>query len=210
MIDPAAQLELHTQLLAGDPTASARIAEALFEPLVEKLSRRFPRVDPELVPTAAIDAWASYVKAPEKFDSSKRSLLGYLAMAGEGDLLNALDRLKREKKRLRALEELPAVEIRRVHRNRKTSAEEDPLARLEALESQKRVDAIYQRLDELFPETTDRQLVELVLAEERKTDTYARVLGLQHLPKQEQRDEVKRHKDRIKKRLQRYGQERNR
>src|SRR5713101_3318148 len=97
MIDPAAQLLLHEGLLAGDPTAPAGVADALFAPLVERLRKAYPRVDPDLVTSAAIDAWQSYVKAPEKFDPSKgKSLLGYLKMAAEGDLLNALDRLKRQ------------------------------------------------------------------------------------------------------------------
>lgn len=207
MIDAAVQLELHEQLLGRDPTAPARLADTLFLPLVENLRRGYPRIDPDLITMAAIDAWAGFVKAPQKFDPSKgKSLFGYLKMAAEGDLLNALDHLKREKKRLRALDALRPVEVENVLRNRETATEENPLAQLETKEWQRQVEAIYGRLDELFPDAIDRQLAELVLTGERRTETYTRILGLQHLSRQDQQREVKRHKDRIKKRLQRYGQ----
>jgi RNA polymerase sigma-70 factor (ECF subfamily) len=208
MTDPATQQSLHEQLLAGDPTAPARVADALFAPLVERLRRAYPRVDLDLVTTAATDAWLSYVRKPGNFDPTKgKTLLGYLKMAAAGDLLNALDRLKRQRKGVQSLDEMQSVAVEEVLWNKLQTVEEDPLTKLEDREAREQAEAIHGRLDELFPDTTDRQLVELMLANERKTGSYARILGLQHLPKQEQQREVKRHKDRITKRLRRYGQE---
>jgi len=208
MLAPDAQLLLHEELLAGDPTAPARVAATLLSPLIEKLHRAHRRVDRDLLTTAAIDAWHQYVKAPGKFDPSRgKTLLGYLKMAAEGDLLNALDRAKRDKRRLVELDALPPVEVERLLRNREGRFDEDPQARLELSEDQKQAAAMYRLLDELFPSSIDRQLVELILANERKTESYAQILGLQHLTKQEQQREVKRHKDRINKRLRRYGHE---
>lgn len=44
-----------------------------------------------------------------------------------------------------------------------------------------------------------------MLEEVRDTDQYARVLGIEKLPVGEQRDVVKRRKDRLKKRIERGG-----
>ena len=47
----------------------------------------------------------------------------------------------------------------------------------------------------------DRRLIELLGAGTRSTSAYAEVLGISHLPREAQTKEVKRHKDRLKKRL---------
>jgi RNA polymerase sigma-70 factor (ECF subfamily) len=43
------------------------------------------------------------------------------------------------------------------------------------------------------------------MAGERKTEAFAKVLEIESKSPEEQRREVKRHKDRIQKRLERYG-----
>jgi RNA polymerase sigma-70 factor (ECF subfamily) len=51
----------------------------------------------------------------------------------------------------------------------------------------------------------DRELLEMILTGERKTAPYARSLGIADRSETEQRKIVKRHKDRLKKRLRRLG-----
>lgn len=51
----------------------------------------------------------------------------------------------------------------------------------------------------------DRQLFELMVDGERKTSVYAAVLGIAHLPADEQRHEAKKAKDRINARFKRAG-----
>ena len=60
-------------------------------------------------------------------------------------------------------------------------------------------------VEALFADPMDLRLLTLILEGERSTERFARILGLCGLPVKEQRRQVKRHKDRIKKRLERYG-----
>jgi hypothetical protein len=52
---------------------------------------------------------------------------------------------------------------------------------------------------------TDRRALELIVQKERRTSVFAVLYGLEHLPAGEQRRAVKRHKDRLKKVLERAG-----
>ena len=58
------------------------------------------------------------------------------------------------------------------------------------------------RLREQF-QGREREAVDLIIDGERRTEVYAHVIGLQDRPWQEQVREVKRAKDRLKKRMQR-------
>jgi hypothetical protein len=62
---------------------------------------------------------------------------------------------------------------------------------------------LWQRVRERVPDRRERQTFVLMLCGVRETGVYARALELSHLPLREQRNEVKRVKDRVKKRLQR-------
>jgi hypothetical protein len=69
-------------------------------------------------------------------------------------------------------------------------------------------DAVRLTLKALFVDPNDRAAARLVLDEERSTQRYARLWGLESLPADDQRREVKRRKDRIKKVLERHGKRR--
>jgi hypothetical protein len=58
-------------------------------------------------------------------------------------------------------------------------------------------------LANIFTNKTDQQLARMVIDQVRETVHYAQVLGMVSLPMDEQRALVKKHKDRIKKRLER-------
>jgi hypothetical protein len=62
---------------------------------------------------------------------------------------------------------------------------------------------LWQRLCERVPDRRERRAFVLMLCGIRETGAYARELELSDLPPSEQRNEVKRVKDRLKKRLQR-------
>lgn len=135
----------------------------------------------------------SYLKRPEQYDPSKRSLLGFLAMAAEGDLRNALAKIKRRTKIEVSMEN---VDLQVPDGNN------DVGSALDIDEEQ-----IRGGIQALFPDPLDQSMASLVLEGERSTKAYAQVLGIEGLPLAEQRVEVKRHKDRIKKKLERYGKE---
>jgi hypothetical protein len=66
---------------------------------------------------------------------------------------------------------------------------------------------ILQHLRDRFKNPKDLQLLELILDGERATETFARILEIENLPFGDQQRAVKRHKDRLKKRLERYAKE---
>ena len=67
------------------------------------------------------------------------------------------------------------------------------------------VEQIRPLLERLFPEQADRAALDLLLDRERWTQAFAEVWGLGNLPSEQQRSEVKRRKDRLKKALERLG-----
>jgi len=187
--------DIHERLLQGDPTATAQIAEAAL-PLLERhlrTSRREIR-DAPMIADAAADALMDYFKNPGKFDPAKRSLLGYLKMAALCDLLNRL--AKEGRRRDRATGGQDRVEL-------------DQFAGKESPSDDICFDEITvaQTINTLFPSEQDRRMAALVIEGERSTAKFAAILGISGRPITEQRNSVKKHKDRIKKVLQRRGRE---
>ena len=194
MPDDAWYTDIHKRLCEGDLTAFAELAEEVMESLVEKLSRKYPNLrDPDLPTEAVADALMDYSKRPEQFDPTQRGLFGFLVMAAEGDLKNALAKIDRRKKKEIQLEFVEVDE--RVGNIRDRTGELE-----EKIDSERMQDA----LDALFDDPKDRAVVKLIMEGERATEVFAQVLELEALPEDQQRTEVKRNKDRIKKRLQRH------
>jgi len=198
------EFALHDRLSSGEPTASAEAAERFLEPLTNRLlrSRRDIR-DPQLVEQAVIDAVFSYIMRPQQYDPGRSSLEGYLYRSAVGDLKNELARDRRHSLRAVSIDGgPPAVELSLVDRN--TSVEEEALDRLGAgLPAGLDRAAALQLIGQELPDPGDRRLLQLMLDGERRTAVYSGELGIMTRPPGEQRNIVKRHKDRIKVRLRR-------
>jgi hypothetical protein len=121
-------------------------------------------------------------------------MIGFLFMAAEGDLYNALAKEKRRRQKEIPLEnvelEVAAGNSEIKEANPGTEPEKEKLR---------------QALPLIFGDPKDLVMVELMMSGERTTEAFVKVLELRHLPADLQRREVKRHKDRLKKRLERYG-----
>lgn len=192
-LDP---MELHRRLLDGDPTATHDILEVFYGDLAGWLKRRFPSlapgIDDGIYCEAAFKAITDYVKAPHKYDPSRRGLKGYLQMAADGDLKNMLQREQYRRSRSVPIEKIA----------------DPPLYRNESMEEggedirQRLLADLSKGLSE-----AEREALPLVLDGERSTDELARALKIGHLSKEEREREVKRFKDMIKKRAQRRGAE---
>jgi RNA polymerase sigma-70 factor (ECF subfamily) len=192
---------LHQRLLQRDPVAPAELAEAFLEVLVRRVRARARSTqDDSLVYDAVVDALLAYVQEPAKFDPAKSSLLTYLTMSAYGDLRNALARERRRKKREVPLED---VEHRLSVGNSPVEAIEDAILERYGISTPEGRTVLLRRVSEEFPDPQDRRLLDLMLHDERKTAAYSAVLGIQGSSPEEQRQTVKRHKDRITKRLQR-------
>jgi RNA polymerase sigma-70 factor (ECF subfamily) len=196
---------IHKRLLSGDPVASAEFARVYMEPLVRYLRRRHPEVNDEtLAWDAATNAVLDYAENPSSFDPKKSGLFGYLKMASHRDLLNAL-----EKERRRGASErsagLRAVELS-PGGGKELQRDEDVERVGERTElDEERSQRIMEKVYEALPDPRDRRMLELMMDEVRETEAFAEVLGIRDRDEAEQRKTVKRHKDRIKKRVQRLG-----
>lgn len=180
---------LHERLVAGDELATAEIAELFMRPLIGNLAAMFPAVkDHHLIATAVEDALLSYFARPGQFDPSKLTLFKYLRMAARSDLLNSLRRPR-------------IVELTAPDSEHDLEGIRDP-ADLED-EVMKGDSPLLREVNELLTNPVDREFFGLMADGERKTAEYARVLGISDRPASEQATVVKRHKDRLKKRLQR-------
>jgi RNA polymerase sigma-70 factor (ECF subfamily) len=194
MLNEKWQKEIHNRLLDNDPTASAELVEGTLETLISRLQSKFPNTESELILDAVTDALMSYIKKPTQFDPEKRSLVGYLSMSARGDLLNAFEKIKR-----RNIREIPLEDVELHSSDGNSITKSNNL--IQSLDAEK----IKKAIKELFANPIDLKLADLIIDGERSTEVFAKVLGIENASTKEQRLEVKRHKDRIKKRLSRYG-----
>jgi RNA polymerase sigma-70 factor (ECF subfamily) len=186
------------RLLAGDPTAPADLFLIYSESLLAWLRSRFRGLDDRDLEEIAVDSVSRLAMDPTRYDPERGSLITYLHVDANGDALNALKRVKRHRGRQLSLE---TVELSLVGRNSLVRDESDPVDQLERKEKTRMV---HEWADEHFT-GADREAVLLMYAGERHDAVFARVFGLEGLPKLEQRRAVKRNKDRLKVRLKRLG-----
>jgi DNA-directed RNA polymerase specialized sigma24 family protein len=190
------ELAIHQRLLNRDVTAPAELAERYLLHLIKNVSSAYPKVDdPHLCSDACEDAILKYIKEPGKFDPEKLGLLAYLKMSAVGDLKNEFEKRDRRRRHESTEED---VEEKRVLRNEGREGFGSPQFIIIQNESELHQE---QLLEQWFPDPTDRQLARMVLDQERDTKLYVEVLGIESESIDEQRNIVKRHKDRIKKRL---------
>jgi hypothetical protein len=189
---------LHKRLLDKvDNQVSAEIAELFFPLLISALKASFRHLpDQHLIETAAEDTLLNYLNTPHIFTPSKGSLIGYLYLDAYWNLKNLA---KKEKK---------IVELY------------SPISEHEAEIVDKKVDPETQLINKEFQEGSkgspltqkvllkvtaklDRELLQLMMNGVRETKAYAQVLKIEDLNIEEQKKIVKRHKDRLKKTIQR-------
>jgi hypothetical protein len=189
------QREIHERLVHGDIVAPAEAAETLLAPLVRRLRGKHPGLaDPQLVDQAVATALMSYFRQPAQFDPARATLFHFLLLAADRDLRNELAKLRRRREKEAAF----AVELARQAGNEITEGCEAK-SQAATVELSRRM----SRMVSLFGDTRDRAMARLILDGERSTAAYAALLGLHERPVEEQRREVKRHKDRIKQRWRR-------
>ncbi len=198
---------MHQRLLANDdPIASAELAEWLYESLVRDTSARARAgaaggagaIDLVLVEEAVGQALLDYIEAPERFDPVRASLRGYLVMAAYRDFQNMS---KKEARRAAPQRYLSALAAEREEFDL-TDDQQDIDRIIEQIDAEN----LWQQIQEHFPDTAERQMVALLVDRVRSPQPYARLLGIEHLPTDEQAEAVKRAKDRMARRLRRIGE----
>jgi hypothetical protein len=175
----------------GDPSdllATSAFALECLDPLSDQLRRRYPRVDPDLALDAAGEAVARFLQNPSQYDPSRRSLMGYLRMAAERDLLNLFRVEKSHWPKNRVFVELADWAGNEI-RDEAFCLDDFPA-----------LTAVRNSLSE-----RDRSVFELMRQGERKDGVFAALLELVDRPLPEQRAEIKRTKDRILARFRRVA-----
>ena len=190
-----ALLGLHERLLANDPVAPADVFGMVVPVLERYLRYQFPSmgpgVDPDIYVTAVYDALTGYFKNPGNYDPTRSGLMTYLRLAARRDLQNLL---AKESRHARGRVSLHSVEFDRSDGNDLSETVADSIDGERLSE---------EMTKDMTP--SERDVFDLMVEGERSTEAAAHVLGIVHLPARDQVKEVKRVKDRIKKRIQRRG-----
>ena len=195
--------DIYQRLLADEPDATSDFIVLLLDPLIEALCTRFPNLThPDLITDVASDALLRFVQSPEKYRPERGELWSYLYMDVQGDLRNALAKEHRRQKK-----EVPLDLVAHDQPDGNTDVEEEVMRRLDfsSLEQGRDTQTILNQLRGEIPDPRDWQVVLLMFSGERHTNVFAAVLGIEHLPVDVQREEVKKAKDRLRLRLKRFG-----
>jgi len=193
--DPAALIGLHKRLLQGDRTASEEIARQLLAPLARQLSRKFPFTDEQIVSDGVTDSILDYCEKPQQFDATRGvPLEGFLHMAARRNVSNLLRGEKRRKAREGRYGQASLESPVELYVSAGNLLQEDKKIRVQRPQGE----AIT-----ILTDKKDQRIHELRLQGERRTQVFAQILGIDHLPTEVQRRQVKRAKDRIDKLLER-------
>jgi DNA-directed RNA polymerase specialized sigma24 family protein len=203
MQPPAEQIHaVYQRLLAQEADAPSDFIELLLDPLIAALEMRFPSLpDPDLISDVVTDTLILFVQTPEQYQPERGSLWHYLFMDAWGDIQNAVAKEHRRRTKIVSLD--PVAHDRADGNN----IEEEVVQRLEFMSRMggKDVQAFLNELRAVIPDPRDWQVVLFMLQGERSTSVFATVLGIEHLSITDQRKQVKKVKDRLHKRLKRYG-----
>jgi len=200
MADKDQGLALHELLLAGDSLALPKLYDVYGENIINVLRADFSDLaqrDESLLFEAVNEAFIGYNKNPHTFDRSKNTLKNFLIMAAKRDLVNIIARNKNYQEKIKLPKD---VEIEEKFRNRSQKSEYSPDEEIVLRES---LQAIEIELRKYFLVDKDLELAKMIIRGEKNTEVFAVVLEIERLEKNEQQTEVKRHKDRIKKVLER-------
>lgn len=192
---------LHARALAGDRTVSGEVWERWYTGLVRQLRVKFPVLDDTAIHDAVSDVIFDYIERPARYDPAKAPLDRYLLMAARGDLLNLLQKRKRQP----TVIPLDPVAHDRPARNTVQEDEERENWLRAYLHVALSWEEFMRRLGEVLPDPLDREVLDLMAEGERATTRFAMLIGCADLDEAEQRKHVKQTKDRIRARLRRHG-----
>lgn len=187
---------LYARLRDGDPLASSDLCCAYFPFLIRFLRGCHPEADDDSLHDAVTRTLMDLIDRPTIYDPARTSLQGFLQMAARGDLLNALAAARRRANHQVSFERLTEA-------GTEIDGGGDPLAIVIVQDDDVAAAARVPPAVRAGLSPAEAAVFTLMAEGERRTETYAHALGLTHLPVSAQRREIKRMKDRIKKRIER-------
>lgn len=196
----AYELELHTAVLEKNDIALSKLYNSYGQKLVRILKYRYASAfyrDETLIYEAVNEAFQGYYRNPMTFCPERNSLFNFLLVAADRDLINIFQREKKHSNRKNVPEDVELEEnFWNTHIKPHDSTDD-------TIQIQETLTAVQNLLESFFSNDKDVKLAWMVLASERDTESYSEVLKIEKLSIHEQRNEVKKHKDRIKKVLER-------
>lgn len=186
------ELSFHQRILArNDPIAFAELADALYSSLVQRVWKRAGiSADQMLVEEAVGQALLDYHDRPGSYDPERTGLRSYLVMAAYRDFQNAVAKERRAQAHQISIFELAAQG-------------HDIVDEREEVESHIQAEELLALVDDIFPDAGERRIVTLILNKVQAPAPYAQVLGIAHLPVEEQRKQIQLVKNRLTRRLRR-------
>jgi RNA polymerase sigma-70 factor (ECF subfamily) len=197
---PEQELHLHQRLMERDPIAPKDVAETFLDALLGALQKKNRRSIPlEFIEEAVHLALICFIKSPSSFDPARskadRPLFAFLLLASQRDLQTRLKQESRHAHSSLEIVELSADEGKYIE-------DADPLASLAHQEDVETAKRIADEIRDVLTEIEGR-CFELLLTNERSTAAFAQAMNIEHLSKVAQENEVKRMKDKLKKRIER-------
>lgn len=183
------ELALHERVLAGDSVAPVDVFQGLMDPLIKALRYDLPCTQDEAY-DSGVDALLAYLEEPGRYNRDRGRLSTYLMDIAKK---RAIDRL-RSRSATERREHTYAATVELGRSNPKASVEQQ----IEAHE-------LWQRVEEAVPSERDRRALKLILTGERSASALAEALDITGRSPLEQRREVKRHRDRLMRILERLG-----
>jgi len=200
------QAQLHQRIVQEDPIAFAELCEKALDHLVLFLRAQFPQQNSHQQEQTAIDCLLNYQRRPTQYNPKKLSLFAFLRMAARYDMLNAIDKHRRQSQRITSLDDptthlrLPGDDTLNEH-----IAFDEWLHEHTELSFQEILSLLDAELEE-----EEKQMMFLMMEGIRDSAPYADLLGITDDNEASRRQEVKRAKDRLNKKLRRFGQRINR
>lgn len=194
------ELEFDSEIKNGNDLALSKLFDLYGLAIVGSLKRRYSkatRADDALAMEATNDAFWGYYRNPATFNPLENTLKRFLEIAAERDLQNILQKNEKYSRK----QNLPDnVELEEKFWN---SIRKDKNSADSEIIHSELTEIVNKELANNFDNEVDILLAKMVLSKEREYNSFAEILNIDHLPTNVQTREVKKHKDRIKKVLQR-------
>lgn len=192
------EIQLHNSIKEKDDIALSKLYDMYGDYLVKTIKARYPKSyqDESFAFEAVNEALFGYFNSPDTFDPQLNTLKRFLEIAAERDILNLLQKEKKHSKKINLPDD---VELHENFWNSIVKEENLPDSDLISSQSLKKVE---QELEKHFNKE-DLLLAKMVLIGERSTEVFSKVLKIEGLTIEEQKNEVKKVKDRIKKVIER-------
>lgn len=195
------ELELHNSIINRNDVALLLLYDLYGAGIIRTLKSWYPKLaakNDDSIPEAVNEAFLGYYNNPATFNSEINSLERFLEIAAERDLKNIIEKEKKQKGRVNLPED---VELQDKYWN---SIIKDTTAPDQSIIHKEMMKILDKELNLHFKTNVDITLAKMVLSCERNAKLFAEVLGITELPVEQQEKEVKRHKDRIKKIIERH------